>query len=159
MRRLRCLLVFCLAILAALSLPVPMRAAPGMPLSAEEERLLAMAIGTLSAEPGEALPFAAQVALAAVVLRRYADGHCGGTMAQVLSGLGLLPCDRTPAPDDVRYPTALRAIHAACAGADPTCGAWIAVLPDDRGASPPDNCPAPRFSCGGIRFYAIEPPT
>ena len=80
-------------------------------------------------------------------------------MAQVLSGLGLLPCDRTPAPDDVRYPTALRAIHAARAGADPTCGAWIAVLPDDRGASPPDNCPAPRFSCGGIRFYAIEPPT
>ena len=41
MRRLRCLLVFCLAILAALSLPVPMRAAPGMPLSAEEERRLA----------------------------------------------------------------------------------------------------------------------
>lgn len=163
MRRLRCLPVLCLAILAALVLPLPTLAAPGAPLSAEEERLLAMAIGALSPDSGtpgsrDDLPFAAQVALAAVALRRYADGHCGGTMAQVLSGMGLLPHDRTPAPDrDARCTTAVRAIRAALAGADPTSGAWIAVLPDSRGASPPGIAGALRFSCGGIRFYDRVP--
>lgn len=161
MRRLRCMFVCWLALFAAV-LPTPMRAATGVSLSPEEERLLAAAIYTLSQDSAlsaEPLPFAAQVALSAVALRRYANGHCGGTMAEVLAGMDLLPHEQIRATDlDARWPTALRAVHAALAGADPTCGAWIAVLPDSRGASSPDNGQPPCFSCGGICFYDTSAP-
>lgn len=151
MRRIVCVLMTIVTIFC--TCPVYAAAAEtGDRLSSGEERLLAAVL----VQYGE-VPFAARVAMAAVVLRRYA--HDGGTMAQALAGTGLLAAydpARSCGADPALYAAAYDAVRAAENGADPSCGAWYIRLPGCCGASYPGGSGNVCFSCGGIQFLRGE---
>lgn len=131
---------------------------PGVPLTPEEERLLSAVIARCAETVS--LPFPAQVAIAAVVLRRLEHGAYGATLAQVLAGAGLLAaCDLT-APDTALPETVRRmvrhAVQAAENGADPTGGAWAVRLRGTDDASPRAAHGEVLFSCGDAVFYGAD---